>query len=58
MEMELKKEELEIVSGGYYIYADENGRYFELSDKDGNLKYVCHNCGKPAYYGTVLLQRL
>ena len=56
--MELKKEELEKASGGYDIYADENGRYFELSDKDGNLKYVCHNCGKPAYYGTVLLQRL
>ena len=56
--MELKKEELEIVSGGYDIYADENGRYFELSDRDENLKYVCHNYGKPVCYGTVLLQRL
>ena len=56
--MELKKEELEKVSGGYYIYADENGWYFELCDKGENLKYVRHNCGKPAYYGTVLLQRL
>ena len=54
--MELKKEELEKVSGGYDIYADENGRYFEFSGKDENLKYVCHNYGKPAYYGAGLLQ--
>lgn len=56
--MELKKEELEKVSGGYDIYADENSRYLKFSGKDKNLKYVCHNCGKPVYYGTVLLQRL
>ena len=53
--MELKKEELEKVSGGY---ADENGRYLKFSGKDKNLKYVCHNYGKPVCYGTVLLQRL
>ena len=56
--MELKKEELEKASGDYDIYTDENGRYFELSDKGENLKYVCHNYGKPVCYGTVLLQRL
>ena len=38
--MELKKEELEKVSGGYDIYADENGRYLKFSGKDKNLKYV------------------
>ena len=56
--MELKKEELEMVSGDYDIYTDENGRYLKFSGKDKNLKYVCHNYGKPVCYGTVLLQRL
>ena len=56
--MELKKEELEKVSGGYDIYTDENGRYLKFSGKYKNLKYVCHNYGKPVCYETVLLQRL
>ena len=56
--MELKKEELEKASGDYDIYTDEIGRYLKFSGKDKNLKYVCHNCGKPVCYGTVLLQRL
>ena len=56
--MDLNKEELEKLSGGYDIYADGIGWYFEFSDKDKNLKYVCHNYGKPVCYGTVLLQRL
>ena len=56
--MELMKEELEKASGDYDIYTDENGRYLKFSGKDKNLKYVCHNYGKPVCYGTVLLQRL
>ena len=51
--MELKKEELEQVSGGYNL-TKIDGRYYHYTGKDcqRDSKYVCPVCGRSVHYGS------
>lgn len=51
--MELKKEELEQVSGGYNL-TEIDGRYYHYTGKESqrDSKYVCPVCGRSVHYGS------
>ena len=49
--MELNKEELDKVSGGY-DYANIDGKYYKGFGKDTENKYLCPNCGRPLHPGS------
>ena len=40
--MELKKEELEMVNGGYFVYEDDGGRFYQFVGKKSqrDMKYM------------------
>ena len=40
--MELKKEELEKVNGGYFVYEDDGGRFYQFVGKKSqrDMKYM------------------
>ena len=52
--MELKKEELEKVNGGYFVYEDDGGRFYQFVGKKSqrDMKYICPKCGRPVHYGS------